>query len=360
MCDIYDSNSCESPREKNTKFVIQSDGQIVDFDNILTTTRTVIAITNLKINIEKFFKYMPITSYIPVEKKRGRKRKTQAPVLIQKIPVGSIISMKYGDVVKGVVLKKKKSKKSADSIPSAKKPDDYFRHSISCVMMLEDNKQLNIKVPSNGKLQMTGCKSDEHSILAITSLCKIMKEVEKWTGEKLFTMEGNIVKVIYNIVMQNKDFKIGFRINRQNLDTFINRKTEYCSIFEASTSTGINIKIKNNANVDRKLTKIEYNIDTDHLEKGELSYDSYYDLLDEKEKELEKSTKYITFFVFSSGHIIMSGREHNMKNFFYSIVNILLKYRNEFEEKSDIRKIEKPKKIRRTKVIIDEEDGEEI
>ena len=35
----------------------------------------------------------------------------------------------------------------------------------------------------------------------------------------------------------------------------------------------------------------------------------------------------------------MSGRQSNMKEIFYDVVKVLLKNRNIFEEKSDIRKV---------------------
>ena len=362
--------------EQDPKLVISSDGIITKYDDIMTTTRTVIAMTNLTIDIQKFFKYMPITQYTPIEKRRGRKRRVQPPVHIEKLQSGSIISMKYGDNTKGAILKKKKYKKSTMTTITTpmntivKKNDDYFRHSVSCVMMLEDNKQINIKVPTNGKLQMTGCKTDNHSVEAVIHLYKIMQEVEKWTNEKLFVYnnekrkekrseEQEVLRVTYNVVMQNKDFKIGFRINRQNLDRFINTKTNFYSIFEASTSTGINIKIENKNIKNRSLLHIEYDYRNDLTKTTQIPYNEYYELLDEKDKELEQEKKYLTFFVFSSGSIIMSGRESNMRELFYEVVNILIKNRDEFEEKAFDRKNKKVKKEKRTKIEIESSESED-
>jgi uncharacterized protein YneR len=266
---------------------------------------------------------------------------------------GSIVSMQYGDIIKGVCLKKKKYKK----VPTQKKADDYFRHSVSCVMMLDGNKQINIKVPTNGKLQMTGCKIDEHAIEAVTHLYKTMVEVEKWTNTKLFakTGEEEDLKVIYKVVMQNKDFKIGFRINRQNLDYFINTKTNFYSIFEASTFTGNQIKIEINQIKNKTLLQMKYNYNTNTTIKEQIPYEEYYKLLDEKdrdkERELEQEKKYLTFFVFSTGSVVMSERETNMKDLFYEVVSILIKNRHEFEDQSYDRKLTKLKK-KRTKIEV--------
>ena len=358
------SDELEKSSYDITKLVVKSDGTIVNFNEILTTTRTVIAITNLTINIENFFKYMPITSYTPIVAKRGRKPRVVIRQTIEKLPVGSIVTLKYGKLLRGVELKKKKSKKSnksnssnnsSSSNDNIKKSEDYFRHSVSCVMMAENNKPLNIKVPSNGKLQMTGCKTDEHSILAVVQLCKIMSEVEKWTGEKLYEVDGDKVKAIFNVVMQNKDFQLGFKINRQNLDTFINKKTNFHAIFEASTATGINIKLVYENNNKRKLLKMEYDLIKDEQKVSQISYEEYFNVLNDKDKEAEQETKYVTFFVFSSGHIIMSSRPYDMERYFYDVVKILIKNQSEFEEKADVRKVVKTKKTKRSKIEIEDD-----
>jgi hypothetical protein len=343
--------------KSESKLVVGPDGNIVKYDDILPTTRTVIAITNLSIDIQAFFKYMPITDYTPVEKRRGRKRRVQPPIHMEILKSGSIVSMQYGDIIKGVSLKKKKYKK----VQTQKKADDYFRHSVSCVMMLDGNKQINIKVPTNGKLQMTGCKIDEHAVEAVTNLYKTMVEVEKWTNTKLFskTDAEEELKVIYKVVMQNKDFKIGFRINRQNLDYFINTKTNFYSIFEASTFTGNQIKIEINQLKNKTLLQMKYNYKTDTTIKEQIPYEEYYKLLDEKdrekERELEQEKKYLTFFVFSTGSVVMSERETNMKDLFYEVVSILIKNRHEFEDLSYDRKLTKLKK-KRTKIEVIPED----
>ena len=96
------SDELEKSSYDITKLVVKSDGTIVNFNEILTTTRTVIAITNLTINIENFFKYMPITSYTPIVAKRGRKPRVVIRQTIEKLPVGSIVTLKYGKLLRGV------------------------------------------------------------------------------------------------------------------------------------------------------------------------------------------------------------------------------------------------------------------
>ena len=52
----------------------------------------------------------------------------------------------------------------------------------------------------------------------------------------------------------------------------------------------------------------------------------------QKNKEHNKE-KYHTFLVFASGSIIMSSRGPLMKKVFQNLINMLLEYREHFEEK---------------------------
>ena len=324
--------SVDNKKDKTLKSIVKSDGTNKRFDEIAISTKTVIGISNLKINLDKFYHYMPITDYTPPLKKRGRKRRIQISTTSNNIPFGSIISIQRKKEVRGAILKtKKKSSDKSDYEGTARTGNekDYFLHSVSLVVVLEDNKQINIKVSSNGKLQITGCKCDDHFIQSVTSVYKTMIEVEKWTGESLFTLNGPL-EVVFNTVMQNMDFNVGFRINRYKLDKYINQYTNYCSIFEGSLSTGVNIKVKSDPNVHPKILKIRYS--NGDLERFYTSFEEYKTLLDKK-KETKKD-KHHTFLVFASGSIIMSSRGSEMKEVYDSLIDILTNNREHFEDNS--------------------------
>lgn len=326
--------SVENKKDKTLKSIVKSDGTNKKFEEIAISTKTVIGISNLKINLDKFYHYMPITDYTPPQKKRGRKRRIQVAINSNSLPFGSIICIQRKKEIRGAILKiKKKSDKTDEDDDTPRRTPgnekDYFLHSVSLVVVLEDNKQINLKVSSNGKLQITGCKRDDHFINAVISVYKTMIEVEKWTGESLFTLNGDL-EVVFNTVMQNMDFNVGFRINRYKLDKYINQYTNYCSIFEGSLSTGVNIKVKSDPDVHPKILKIRYS-------KGELetfytSFEEYKTLLDKK-KETKKD-KHHTFLVFASGSIIMSSRGSEMKEVYDSLIDILTNNREHFEDKS--------------------------
>jgi TATA-box binding protein (TBP) (component of TFIID and TFIIIB) len=324
--------SVDGKKNKDLKSIVKSDGTIKNFEEIAISTKTVIGISNLKINLEKFYNYMPITDYTPPQKKRGRKRRIQIATTSNNIPFGSIISIQRKKEVRGAILKtKKKSSNISDEedTPRPANEKDYFLHSVSLVVVLDDNKQINIKVSSNGKLQITGCKCDDHFIQAVISVYKTMIEVEKWTGEILFTLNGDL-EVVFNTVMQNMDFNVGFRINRYKLDKYINQYTNYCSIFEGSLSTGVNIKVRSDPDVYPKILKIRYS--NGELERFYTSFEEYKTLLDKK-KETKKD-KHHTFLVFASGSIIMSSRGSEMKEVYDSLIDILTNNREHFEDKS--------------------------
>ncbi len=313
-----------SNKKKENKCVINPDGTIKKFEEIAISTKTVIGISNLKIDLEKFFTYMPITDYVPLEKKRGRKKRIQIVLSNNSLPYGSIISIQKKKELRGVQLKTKRTLSSSET-PSNK---DYFLHSVTLVIVLENDKQINMKVSSNGKLQITGCKCDEHFIDSIIYVYKIMNDVEKWTGEKLYSfITGDHLQVIFNTVMQNMDFNVGFEINRQKLDKFIEKHTRHTSIFEGSLATGVNIKVKSNPLVEPTILKVEY-IDNKTV-KSYSSFEEYNRLLDKKKES--KKDKHHTFLVFSSGSVIMSSRGSGMKEIYEDIVDIFVNNREHFE-----------------------------
>jgi TATA-box binding protein (TBP) (component of TFIID and TFIIIB) len=304
--------------------IYNENGELKLFKEINVSTKTMIGSSNLKIDLEKFFNYMPITDYTPTEKKRGRKRRIQVITKKNNIPFGSIICLQRRKEIRGTSLKEKKEKQS------------FFLHSVSLVMFLDDDKIINTKVSSNGKFQVTGCKSDEHFIQTITNIYNIMIETEKCIGEKIFTFnpdtlntETNNLSITYNTVMQNMYFNVGFYISREKLDYFINNHTSYKSIYEGSILTSVNIKVESeDINSDfNQFIKIN-----DSLTYNIIPYERYYETLDAKEKKKKKKKKYHTFLVFASGKIIMVSKGPQMEKIYNEVINLLLANRKHFED----------------------------
>lgn len=281
-----------------------------DFNKIPISTRTIIVTTHIELNIENLFKQLPITPYKIQEKKRGRKKKKEIiNQIVNNVDDGSIISLKYQDHIRGVDLKKKK------------RSTKFFRNAVT-VIMFTQGKLINLKISTNGKMQVTGCKEIQHCKSAIISLFNII------LLDPITYINGEIkeeLNIIFNNVMTNKDFFIGFYINRENLDQIINRETEHNSILETSFGyTGVNLKMNLDKNRERNFDCLKINTKTKGVLDYKMKYSDYINLLNPKEIEKENKKKYVTFLIFQSGNIIMSGiNEFLMEkyyNIFYDIV----------------------------------------
>lgn len=361
------SHGHPNAKDRSHAVIFSNDGTsaVPDFDDVQISTMTVIAHTNLTINTEKFFKYIPITDYTLIRKKRGRKCKIQPEDPNKDIPPGSIISLKKRRCIRGAVLKTKKVK--------SKK---YWKHSVSAVMMLEGGKMVNVKVPHNGKLQMTGCKTVKHAVEFVKNMYSLMIETEEWTGETLFTyrdeidetdlqdesavdaegedspqdlkeIEPELVRpkndglvAYFKIAMKNIDFHVGYKIRRDFLNEFINFQTDFRSIFESSMGPSVNIKIKANDRFDDKLSRLRITAQGECIH-DVVTYGEFYTTLSPNDqKDAKKSEKYHTFLCFASGSIIMSSSGKEMSTIFYKLVRLLIDHRNKLEDKPDNKHID--------------------
>ncbi len=306
------------------KRIVNETGQIKTFEEVGVSTKTVIAISNLIIDLEKFFNYVAITDFSPIEKKRGRKKRLVIEPIVKILPVGSIILVQRRKEHRGTLLKNK-----------TKRSTTFFLHSVTAVLALENNKFINIKVSSNGKFQITGCKSEKHYIDTMLYLFKSMRQIEIMTGERCYRFNNSesTLRVVFNTVMQNMDFNIGFNISRDKLDRFLNSSTEFVSIFEGSISTGVNVKVQSEQINDNELTQLHYDVIENKTEILKVPYTNYFNLLEEKERKKESNKdKHHTFLIFASGSIIMSSRGPDMKRVFYNLIQTLLQNRKEFED----------------------------
>lgn len=296
---------------------------IPDFNLIKVSTKTIIAVSNLTFNLNLLFNYLPITEYVVVKRKRGRKKKIEVIDPNKDIQPGSIISLQNKNNIRGVCIKKKKESKT------------YFLNSLTIIMILENGKLINIKKSQNGKLQITGCKDNKHFIEATKYLYKHIKDTEEQVGEQLCFLkfpEEN-PRIIFNVVMKNIDFKIGFSIQREKLDTFINDNTNFYSSFEGSVNTGVNIKIESKHPFDKELDCLEM-FSPEESKHYMAPFSEYVRYLDKKDKKKEVvKEKYHTFLVFCSGSVIMSSSGPDMQGVYKKLVRVLLENREHFEER---------------------------
>jgi TATA-box binding protein (TBP) (component of TFIID and TFIIIB) len=222
-------------------------------------------------------------------------------------------------------------------------------------MLLEDKKILNVKISKQGKFQMTGCKNVNNAIEFIKHLYGLLIETEEWTGETLFTYKtenidledsnadvsnidrntNNGLTAIFKVAMMNLDFSTGYKIRRDLLSNFINKYTEFTSIFESSIATSVNIKIKSNNKFDSKLNRLQITAEGECIE-DTINFEEFYNTLSAKEqKDESKKDAFHTFLVFASGSIIMSSSGMEMPLIFNKLVKLLIENRDKIEEKPD-------------------------
>ena len=321
MTDSKKNNKEQVSPEEDTK-ISDFNFVIPKFEDIPVSTRTLIVMTNLTLNIQKLYEYLPITKYIVIEKKRGRKKKSIVENPNKGIGDGSIITVDFQNNIRGVSLKKKKK--------SAKKNGDYFRNSVTIVMMM-DGKLINFKISRNGKFQMTGCKNDNHAE-------RCVKYIWKYISKKkdVYTLKDKKFKALFIPAMRNIDFDLGFRIDREKLDYFFNTETEYRSLLETSICyTGVNIKIPFQKSITELMLKeLTWKGDGWGSQRN-IPFSEYLDMLPthEKNKKLKKK-RYHTFLVFHSGKIIMSSLCGKFaKDTYYQFMKIIKESYEKFKEK---------------------------
>ncbi len=308
-----------------------------NFDDINISTETVIAKTNWKINLKELHSNLPITVYNEIPKKRGRRPKNEKKIEPQKLNNGDIITSIYCSDVRGVNLKSKKRKsEKKDDKKDEKKEDNYFRNSITIVMQCDD-KLINFKISKNGKFQFTGCKTDDQAHKCLNYIKTYIYSLPN--SRKILSVPLNAnLEVIYITVMANINFSLGFCINKENLDEYINKNTEYYSLLLETTGyTGVNIKIPLLKMDNIPITKMTYLSDRDEWLKEVITYKDYISLLDEKERSKEREkckTKYNTFLVFQSGNVILSSpHKECMRDTYHKFLDIVRNCRDQIEEK---------------------------
>ncbi len=297
------------------------------YDSINPYTKTFIINMDITLNISDIFDSLPITEYKVSPKKRGRKKKNEKVEIQNDIKEGSIITLKYKGKTRGVDLKKDKKDEANKK---------YFRNSVTVVIFFS-GKKINFKLSKNGKIQMTGCQNIDH---AISTIKYIWSYIEPY--KNLYELKDeNKLNIVFIPAMRNIHFDLGFNIDREKLDHFINDKTNYKSLFETSVGyTGVNIKMPVNNDINNNLgnlciNNLIYNIDEKNWTTNDkYTYLDYINSLPEKDKLKKKLKKFeVTFLVFQSGSVIQSViHEVFGKPYYYYFLEFILKYFDDIKE----------------------------
>lgn len=294
-----------------------------DFDDIQVSTKTFTASTNLNIEIERLFHKLPITPYVVIPKKRGRKKKCEQVDPNKGVEPGSIVTLKCEGELRGVELKPKKSRGG--------KKKKWFRNSITVVIIFD--KPINFKVCRNGTFQMTGCKTHEHAELCVQRIWDCMKD-----DPSLYSFRrGETLETLFIPSMRNIDFSLGFLVDREKLNNYIcSQKTFRCLLETSFGYTGVNVKVPLEKDIRTlSIKKMTYDQEAGDWKKIWVTYQDYLDLLTPKEQEAKiKEERYNTFLVFHSGKIIHSGLTADfMRDVYYHFLDIIRGAFDEIEER---------------------------
>jgi TATA-box binding protein (TBP) (component of TFIID and TFIIIB) len=297
------------------------------FDDIKVSTKTFTVKTNITLDISRVAEILPITDYVVVPKRRGRKKKGIVIDPNKDVGYGSIITVDHMRNIRGVDTKPKKKKK--------KKVTKWFRNSFTVVIKLD--KLINFKVYRNGTFQMTGCKTHEHAEMCVKYTWDFIKN-----DKSLYSYEwGTCLEALFIPAMRNIDFSLGFLVDREKLDLYMATQTEFHCLLETSFGyTGVNIRIPLEVPItDMKIKKIKLdNLDQEWTEAKVVDYQEYLDLLPAKEQNAKlKYDRHNTFLVFHSGKCIMSGTcKPLMKPVYNEFLRVMRKCYDKVEERLDI------------------------
>lgn len=316
---IHDTKVSTNPEKVNEPL---SKVNIPNFEDIKVSTKTFTASTNMVFDIEKISQILPITEYIFIQKRRGRKKKIVTEDPNKNVKPGSIISIQYMGKIRGVQLKPKK-----------KKAKRWFRNSFTVVVKLD--KLINFKVCRNGTFQMTGCKNSSHAFECVKIIWDCIKE-----DSSLYTYStGENLEILLVPAMRNIDFSVGFLINREKLDRYITARTDFHCLLETSFGyTGVNIKVPLKKPItEMKIKYIKTENKKDWPDPVYVPYQKYIDTLEPKFRDGKINHKrYNTFLVFHSGKIIHSGLCSDfMRDTYYEFTKVIKEAYNYIEERID-------------------------
>ena len=293
---------------QDTKSSKKLRGFDINFEDIKVSTQTIIVDTNVKFKIADIYKCLQQTK--------------------KKIEIGDVMRIKYKGNHKDITLD--------ENVKLPAKKSNGFRNALTVVvyMRMKCNKKMipkcvNMKMSCNGKLQITGSQNINDAVLAVKSVWRLIKS----QAEKLYEPLNVKFKAVFEIVMTNIDFNIGFKINRNALNKYINDATQNRSLLEDSFGyTGANLKFPMVETLDHNMLLLSE--DGGMYQESYIKYQDFIKNLSVKATlKLRAKKRYNTFLVFHSGNIIMSGKmKHYMKKSFKMFMGIMKSKQNLFRE----------------------------
>ena len=122
-----------------------------------------------------------------------------------------------------------------------KKKKDCFQNQATVIINLADGNKVNLKIFRNGKLQMTGLKSQEGGTVACQTLITRLQQLSTKEPNLVTFHSENPIPNNFNIVLINSDFSVGFKIKRDELYHILFNRDIFVS-YEPDIYPGVNAK----------------------------------------------------------------------------------------------------------------------
>ena len=192
-------------------------------DNLRISTMTAISSLNSEINLDHLFKNIKINS------------------LVSYIQHGSLGN-------KGASSKNKRKSRNPD------KQRKSFFNQVTLHVFCEKN--VNVKLFNNGKIQMTGLKYEEHGEKVLDLLIPYLQSIDSDIDEHKILQTRCITYTPMDTVLINSDFFLGYPIKRDILHQQI-IELGYYSSYEPCNYPGVNIKYYYNQSTDNGICQCE-------------------------------------------------------------------------------------------------------
>lgn len=382
--------NCDNLKEEIKKVNLSLPPNFKPFHELPTSTSTEMAYSNLHFHREEIFKSITITEVqVPLTKKKKNIDKKKL-----KAPYGSIIGIQYGLYFRGVRLSKRKrywcprcqlrNVKTGKIILSVEEydlsitqseidelgyPEDTRKIYFKCTVCTKDYKieqlrkimtflnQLTIGLALDGiiinimnfkdNFKLAGNKHFNHAVETMMIMWEtyIQPNPECWEfrdnktsvsiDENKFVERVEYERIdahfLFDGVMKNVDFHLGFAIDKKKLNNLMNEaiysNIVHISSYETTSSTHVNIELYSVKPEDYKYYVLSYeNAGIDNpvfLKSQEKLY----------ARKKPQEDRYTTLIVFSSGEVILTGRYAiNMEEAYLFFVNTALQNKDIIKE----------------------------
>jgi len=291
------------------------------FEDLIVSTVTVMAYSNLILDTRKLFQNIEVLDTTGMELYLSKKKKLPS---IKKIdaPYGSVLSMRSGNNFRGLV------NKNMDDV----KNNTHFLNQFTCIISLGNKVNINVFV-FRTSFKIVGCKNESIAQEVISILWdKYIKELDD-----CYTIcDEECPTFVFETVMSNIDFLLGFNIDRCNLNTLLNEekysKKIITSNFDPTLDTNVNIQLFTSPPDDYFYWS---------MKDEEVGW--VYDKVNEiKYRKAKKKLKKTTFLVFQSSKIIMSARYAPRMKRDYDYFISIIKENKELIEETKIDPLKSP------------------